>query len=813
METLLKDIRYGVRMLLKSPSFSIVATIALALGIGANTAIFTVVNSVLLRPLPFPNSEQLMTLWETDSRRSIRQGSASYPNFADWREQSHSFDKMAAFHSTDFTLTGKSDAVRVQGAVVNAELFSLLGVGPVVGRAFLPEEDSPGENHRVAIISYGLFEKRFNADRNLLGQPIVIDGENYLLVGVMPREFEFPIQNEPAELWTTFAQEAEGEEPSTQQRGAHYLRVIGRLKDDVTRQQAQTELNAIAARLEQQYPEKNLHRGIAVIPALDALVGDIRPALLVMLGAVGLVLLIACANVANLLLARAMGRHREMAIRAALGASRWRVMRQLLTESILLSLTGGALGLLLAIWWSDLLVALNRDDIPRALHVGLDLRVLGFTFGVSILTGLIFGVMPAFSSTKLSLGESLKDGRGAGEGAKGNKLRGTLVVVELAIAVVLLVGAGLLIQSLWRLKHVHPGFDSRNVTTFNLGLPEVKYPAEKQDQFYRDLAGRIRSLPGVQSASTVAPLPLSGDNYSISFETEGRPVPKGEEPSAEFYTIGLQYFRTMGIPLLKGRDFNEQDQHQSPSVIIVNQSFARKFFPNEEVLGQHIKPGISSFEGEKARMREIVGVVGDVKHRSLGLESRPAFYVPQSQVPFDYMTVVVKTAGDVGGITNAAQNEVRNLDAQLPVFNIQTMDQYVASSMATPRFNTTLLGIFAAVALVLTIVGLYGVTSYAVAQRTNEIGIRMALGAQAADVLRLIIGQGIKLVVIGVALGLAGAYALTRLISSLLFGVGTKHTLTFVVVAAVLALIALIACYVPARRATKVDPLVALRYE
>jgi putative ABC transport system permease protein len=800
-------------MLLKSPSFSIVATIALGLGIGANTAIFTVVNSVLLRPLPFPNSERLMTLWETDSRRTISQGSASYPNFADWREQSQSFEKMAVFHYADYTLTGKSDAVRVQGAVVSAELFSLLGVGPVVGRAFLLEEDAPGENHRVAIVSYGLFEKRFNANRNLIGQPIVIDGENYLLVGVMPRDFEFPIQNEPAELWTTVAREAEGETPPTQQRGAHYLRVIGRLKPNVTRVQAQSELNAIAARLEQQYPEKNLHRGINVVPALDALVGDIRPALLVMLGAVGLVLLIACANVANLLLARAMGRHREMAIRAALGASRWRVIRQLLTESILLSLTGGALGLLLAIWWSDLLVALNQKEIPRALHVGLDLRVLGFTLGVSILTGLIFGVMPAFSSTKLSLGESLKDGRGAGEGAKRNKLRGTLVVSELAIAVVLLVGAGLLIQSLWRLSHVHPGFDSRNVTTFTLGLPEVKYSTEKQDQLFRDLAVRIQSLPGVQSASTVAPLPLSGDNYSLSFETEGRPVPKGEEPSADFATIGLNYFRTLGIPLLKGRDFNEQDQHKSQQVIIVNQSFARNFFPNQEVLGQHIKPGISSFEGEKASMREIVGVVGDVKHRSLSREARPAFYVPQSQVPFDYMTIAVKTDGDVAGITNAAQNEVRQLDPQLPVFNIQTMDQYVAASMATPRFNTTLLGIFAAVALVLTIVGLYGVTSYAVVQRTNEIGIRMALGAQAADVLRLIIGQGIKLVVIGVALGLGGAYALTRLISSLLFGVGTKDTLTFVVVAAVLALIALVACYVPARRATKVDPLVALRYE
>lgn len=813
MDTLLQDIRYGIRMLLKSPSVSIIATIALALGIGANTAIFSVVNSVLLKPLPFPDSHELMAVFESDPQRGMMRGSYSYPNFFDLRDQNTAFEKIACYRQGDFIMTGVGDPAHLRGAVVTADLFNVLQVAPIAGRTFLPDEDKPGESGRVVVLGQRLYQSRFNSNPNLIGQKIQLDGTGYTVVGVMPADFEFPIQNEPVQLWTTIAGDAAGKTPVTAQRGAHFLRVVGRLKDGVTIEQAQAEASAIASRLEQQFPDTNTRRGIAVESSLSALIGDVRPTLLIMLGAVACVLLIACANVANLLLARAMTRNKEMAIRSALGAGRFRVVRQLLTESILLSLVGGAAGLLLAVWWSDLLVALGKNDIPRSMHVELDWRVLGFTFGVSIITGVIFGLFPALHSSRTELTGTLKEGgRGSGEGARRNRVRGLLVVSELAIAVVLLIGAGLLIKSLWLLQNVDPGLRPQNILTFDTVLPESRYPTEKQAQFFQDLNKRLAVLPGVQSVSSIYPLPLSGDRFSISFQIEGRPVAPKDEPSADLFVTDSNYFTSMGIPIIKGRDFNDRDQHESPAVVIVTEAFAKQYFPGEDAVGKRIKPGISTYDDDDAT-REIVGVVGNIRNRSLNTESKPAYYLPQTQVPFSEMIGVVKTTTDPKSLVSAINRELSAMDKDVPMFNVKTMEEYLASSVAAPRFNTTLLSIFAGVALVLTIVGLYGVMSYSVAQRTNEIGIRLALGAQTSDVLSLIVKQGIRLIAVGLTIGLIGAYALMRVMAGLLFGVNDKDPVTFIAAAILLSFVGLLACYIPARRATRVDPIEALRCE
>jgi putative ABC transport system permease protein len=814
MNNLIQDIRFGLRMLLKSPGISIIATIALALGIGANTAIFSVVNAVLLRPLPFPDPDSLVAVFETNLQLGQERGSHSYPNFFDVRAQNTVFERIASYHDTNFVMTGSGEPVRLQGSVATADLLPLLGVAPMLGRTFHPDEDKPSKTGRVVILSHTLFQNRFGSDPSVLNQTITLDGRNYTIVGVMPPGFEFPIQNAPVDLWTTIAADASGSDPVTGQRGAHFLRVIGRLKPGITQDQAQSELTAIAARLEQQYPDQNSRRSLRAESAHAALVGEVRPMLILFLCAVAAVLLIACANVANLLLARATGRHKEMAIRSALGASRVRVIRQLLTESVLLSIAGGSVGLLLAVWWSDLLVALGKEDIPRALEVGMDWSVLGFTLVVSLVTGLIFGMAPAFHSSRTELVESLKENsRGGSEGARRVRLRNVLMVGELAMAVVLLVIAGLLIQSLYRLQQVNSGLQPENVLTFAVGLSEVKYNSDRQTQFFIDLKNRLESTPGVQSASTIYPLPLSGDRFSISFAIEGRPVPPQDEPSADFFTTGVGYFRTMGIPLIKGRDFDDRDKHGSTPVIIVTETFARRHFPGEDPIGKRIEPGISSIEGEDSMMREIVGIVGDVRNRGLSTEPRAAYYVPATQVPFSQMVAVTKTAGEPRNLIPAVTRVVNGMDQDTPLFEVKSMEEYLSASVAAPRFSTTLLSIFAGVALVLTVVGLYGVMSYSVAQRTNEIGIRLALGAQSRDVLLMVVKHGSRLILIGLVIGLAVAFALTRWIASLLFGVKANDPFTFAAVALLLAIVALLACYVPALRATKVDPMEALRCE
>jgi putative ABC transport system permease protein len=808
METFFQDLRYGTRMLLKQPGFTVIAVMALAIGIGANTAIFSVVNAVLLEPLPFPEPDRLMIVYESRIDRGASRSSVSYPNFADWRDQNQVFEHMSSYHNSDFILTGDGDPARIQGAVVNADLFPLLGVAPILGRAFLPEEDKPGDSGRAVMLGHRLWQTRFNADPGVIDRSLVLGGKNYTVVGVMPEGFQFPIGSDPVDLWSTVAIDS----GMFEQRGAHYMQVIARLKQGVTIDQAKAEMDGIAANLERQYPDENLHRGVNIVPALESMVGDVRPALFMLLGAVGCVLLIGCANVANLLLARATTRHKELAIRAALGASRWRVVRQLLTESVLLSMAGGALGLLVAMWGTDVLVAVSRDDLPRAAQIGLDGRVLAFTFLVSILTGVSFGLVPALHSSKTDLTESLKEGgRGSTEGAHRNRLRAVLVVGEVAVAIVLLAGAGLLIQSLRRLQQVNPGFNPHNVLTFSIGLPEVKYKPEQQVDFYRQLQARLNSLPGVKSSSAGTPLPMGGDRMRVTFETEGRPIRKGELPATEIRTIGLDYFKTLGIPLVKGRDFTERDDKKAPAVIIVNEAFARQFFPGEDPIGKFITPGISADDDESPR-REIVGVVGNVKHRSLSVEVDPEAYEPHAQLTFD-MSVLVKTETDPLGIVSAVQSEIRAMDKDLPAYNIKTLDQYLAASVAQPRFNTLLLTLFAGMALLLTAVGLYGVMSYSVNQRTHEIGIRMALGADRSDVLRLVVGQGMTLTAIGVGVGLTGAYFLTRLLESFLFGVSSTDPATFTAIALLLVAVALAACFVPARRATRVDPMVALRYE
>ncbi len=804
MTTLWQDIRYGFRTLLKKPGFTAITVLTLALGIGVNSAIFSVVNAVLLRPLPFAEADRLVYVEGLDFRDNTKGGSISPPDFLDYREQTHTFERFAAFQPLSFTLTGEAEPERVTSARVSAGFFETLGVQPVAGgRTFLAEEEEAGRNG-VVVVSHGLWQSRFGGDPKLVGKTLALNGQNATIIGIMPPDFQFPRE---AKLWTPIAFKT----PQMSQRRSHFLQAVGRLKNGVTLAQAQAEVNNIAHGLEKQYPESNTNFGLGLTLLPERLVGQLRLTLFVLLGAVGLVLLIACANVANLSLARGVSRHREIAIRSALGASRVRVVRQLLTESVLLALVGGGLGLLLAVWGVDLLVAFSPENLPRIKEVAIDWRVLAFTLFVSLLTGIIFGLFPALSTSKPNLTETLKEGSRGTMGAKGQRLRALLVVSEVALSLILLVGAGLLIKSFLRLTHVDPGFAPTNVLTMQLSLTRMKYPEPQQTAaFFQELISRIEALPGVEAAGTVTELPLSGQDNDTFFTIEGKPpVAFGSlENDANIRIISPDYFRAIGIPLLKGRSFTERDSEKAPNTIIVSDSFARRFLPNEDPIGKRL-----TIDFGKPWTGEIAGVVGSIRHSSLAQEPFGEMYVNHAQTPAPMTNLVVRAAGDPTKLTAAIRNEVQSLDKDLPIYNVKTMEQRISESAAQPRFRTLLLGLFACVALLLASVGIYGVISYSVTQRTHEIGIRLALGAQARDVLRLVVRQGMVLALIGIVIGLIGAFAVTRVMASLLYGVSATDPVTFVGVSVLLAGVALVACLVPARRATKVDPMIALRHE
>ena len=821
---MMTDIRYGLRQLIKHPGFTLIAVITLALGIGANTAIFSVVNAVLLKPLPFPAPDELVAIGGIDTTETAsppKLSSMCYPDFFDFRDQNRSFSSMAIYRYRNLTLVDEQEAKSVLGLTVSGEFFDVLGIKPMLGRGFARADEQPGggPGGLKVVLSYGFWQKHFNRAEDAIGRVLMLEGRPYTVIGVMPQGFQYPIQTDSIEMYITLAVDAstpDGTTPQTQQRGGHSLLGIGRLKPGVSPEQANAELRTIAATLEKKYPETNTHWSAGSQPLRDELVGDVRTALYVLFGAVICLLLIANANVANLMLARASVRGKEIALRSALGASRMRIIRQLLTESVLLAGLGGMLGLLIAKWGTDALIAAVPQNIPRVSTIQLDGVVLGFTLLLSLITGIVFGLVPAWQSSHVDLNTALKSGaRGAGGVEGKHRVRNALVMTEVALALILLICASLLIQSFARLGRVDTGMRTDHLFTARIGLPEAAYPKpESIITFFDQLMPRLRTIPGVESVTTTWPLPLSGSNNVSSFDIEENPAPEGQQPDSPMRIVGPDYFKTMGIPVRQGRGFEATDQFKSLPVVIVNEQFAQKFFPGQKnIVGKHIKPSWGVGD-EKPLMRTIVGVVGNVKHRTLNMADTPEVYLSSSQIPMDSMTIVARTSiSNPAAITSAVRNELAAVDRNIPLVRVRIFDEYLARALARPRFNAMLLSIFAGTALLLTAIGIYGVMAYSVSQRTSEIGIRIALGAGKTSIFRLIVGQAMTVVAISLVIGVAGAFAATRLLNSLLFGVGASDPVTFAAIVVLVSAVGFIAAWVPARRATRVDPIVALRAE
>jgi putative ABC transport system permease protein len=820
MRALWQDVRYGLRMLAKSPGFSALVILTLALGIGANTAIFSVVNAVLLRPLPFERSDRLVQIWHTPPQASfpgIPTFSVSPANFLDWRTRSQAFEGMSAYGFGQYTLTGTGHPEAVRMVAVTSGFFSILRAQPLLGRAFLAEEDSPGRDHEV-VLSYNLWRSRFGADRDIVGKNIALNEQAFTVVGVMRPNFEFPISTDPnysPQMWKPLG----WTDQERAIRDNHNYAVVARLKDDVNLQQARAELDSVSNQLAQQYPGDDKGWGATAIPLREDLVGDVRPALLILLGAVALVLLIACANVANLLLAKAMSRRKEIAIRVAMGASRPRLLQQGISETVLMALAGGALGLVFAHYGVILIVRFLAQRLPRSTEIGLDGWVFAFALGISLLTGIAVGLLSSLRFAKNDVSESLKQGLGrTSSDSGGTRTRNILVVSEVALSLMLLIGAGLLIRSLSVLRHVNPGFDPSRLLTLEVAIPSTKFSEPMQQVRYFDrVLDQVRDLPGVQSAGLIDSLPLSGGSHQ-PVSVEGRPVvPMAEQPEVDVRLISPGYISAMHIALLSGRDIDRSDVQGRPGAVLISQSFAKLFWPNENPIGKHL-----TLYFFRDLPRVVVGVVADVKLDALN-ETRPtpALYTPLAQVAPTTggtwhsfgMNLAVRTNADPLNVASMVTNSIREVDAEVPLLSIQTMEESVSASLSPQRFTMLLLVAFAGTALLLAAAGIYGVMAYMVTRRTREIGVRMALGAAAGDVLRLVIGQGMSTTAIGVAIGIGGAFALTRTMQSLLFGVSRTDPMTLAGVVLLLAAVSVFACWVPARRATKVDPLVALRYE